>query len=209
MVQIKSICSVRPQATSHIHHGNSPPTQPHTPRGKADKQFNMCLLPRVILQQGEQLDGTFTPLHARFKPVEPRVAQPRQVPQRASIPTRCQPSRPTTGLYLETSKQHQVGQSPTSKTALRSLNMAHALWASVAGRSCSYAMKNHKHRLPLQPQFPQHVATSSPRPSHRAGPQMSLHPHTHLSPQSSSRIKGLTRTHPAGGRAKAHFSSSP
>lgn len=112
--------------------------------------------------------------------VEPQSAQPRWAPQRASIPTRCQPSRPTAGLYLETSEQHQVGQSPTSKTALRSLNTAQALWASVAGRSCSYAMRNHKH--PPQPQFLQCAAMSSPQTSHLAGPQVSLHPHSHLPP---------------------------
>ena len=132
---------------------------------------------------------------------------PRRAPQRASTPTRCQP---TAGRYFETSKQRRVGQSPTSETPLRSLNTAHALWTSVAGRSCFLCCEEPQTPPPLQPQFPQRLATSSPRTSHLAGPQVPCHPHSHLSPHSSSsRIKGLTRTHPPGEGARAHFSSSP
>lgn len=88
------------------------------------------------------------------------------------------------------------------------------------GSGCPYAVKNHK-RHPssslgfpsvwsrhLQPQFPQRVATSSPQTSHLAAPRVSRHPPSHLSPQSSSRIKALRRIHPPGEKAKARFSSS-
>lgn len=65
-------------------------------------------------------------------------------------------------------------------------------------------MKNHKHPLPasVSPACG-HIITSA------IPPRVTLHSHCHISPHRSSRIKGLTRTHPPGAKAKACLPSSP
>lgn len=91
----------------------------------------MPLLPRVILQRGEKLDGTLTPLHTGFKPAEPQGARPRRAPQRASIPThRWAGLRDLKGASGGTAFEvPRYGPSPLGK---------------CGGRNCSYAVKNHK-----------------------------------------------------------------